>query len=320
VLLGRHCYSNSKRVLRFAITPKEVAVPKILQRNFDSIAILLDAYNVPVGTAFLVEFRETVFEKFVYLVTCAHCVPKQVSVRLNDESEFKVSPEEWVHAPGNVDLVAVDVTGQLSKEFFDQEFIPEGAIPHYDPDKSGVLRQYWVGDEIYILGLHVNEQNTGNNDPRARFGYLSGWNVRAQQGNGHEGNVLIGDVRSRSGFSGSPVFAFRPHESDPTASKQHLIGIHSDQFPERIQVTGTADTFMANISSGMTIMVPSWKLRSFLQGPTFVAQREARHTFPNGYQRPSSLEATAQDPVDAPLGFVDSLRAIWRRLVPLRLA
>ncbi|MBX4949594.1 trypsin-like peptidase domain-containing protein [Rhizobium binae] len=292
-------------------------MPKILKRNFDSIAILLNAYNVPVGTAFLVEFRGTVFEKFVYLVTCAHCVQNAVTVRLNDKSTFKVPPEEWVHAPGNVDLVAVDVTGHLSKELFDQEFIPEGAIPYYDPDKPGDLRQYWVGDEIYILGLHVNEGNTGNNDPRARFGYLSGWNVKATQGNGHEGNVLIGDVRSRSGFSGSPVFAFRPHESDPTASKQHLIGIHSGQFPERIEVTGTAEKFMANISSGMTIMVPSWKLRSFLQEPTFVAQREARQIFPNGYQRQSSLEANFQD-LDVPLGFFDSLRTIWRRLVPLR--
>jgi hypothetical protein len=145
-------------------------------------------------------------------------------------------------------------------------------VPHYlfanPPDAIG-SEQIAVGEDVFMIGLFLDHGGTMINIPSARFGNVSMLpNAKAtiKQPTGYLGESYVVDMHSRTGFSGSPVYAFRtigadltnrtsldfgsfivddgiskiqPGSYDAGSAKLsthvmfHLIGIHWGQFPER---------------------------------------------------------------------------------------
>src|SRR5262249_51938844 len=109
-----------------------------------------------------------------------------------------------------------------------------------------------LGDDVFMIGMFVDHDGDQVNVPSARFGNISVMplpfaNIR--QGTGLQTPSYVIDMHSRSGFSGSPVFMYRPPQQDlpeqlvPATHRNvnidtifRFLGIHFGQFPEEWEI------------------------------------------------------------------------------------
>jgi hypothetical protein len=154
------------------------------------------------------------------------------------------------------------------------------------------------GDEAFFIGRYADHGGTTENTPTVRFGLVSqvgGEHVPQERQSGLrlQESILV-EARSLSGYSGSPVFAYRgsrfgiikdteyarltviPQISLPL----YLLGINWGHHPWRESVrdkkTGspvTTGEYVAG-NSGMTMTVPAWKLLEVLMDPLLIESRE----------------------------------------------
>ncbi len=252
----------------------------IAKELVDSVAILFrpnpnSQVIEPVGTAFIVRFRENLDDQFnsFYLVSCQHCINLATLARLSTGDQIPVRREDWTVAPTGDDVAAIDITGQLIAPLDRFGFVELSSMVQDMPSNIN------VGSDLFMLGLFANEPDTGANVPRARFGNVSAMassGVPVSQGNGANRPSHLGDMRSRTGFSGSPVFAYETLSGyGSLVQRTHWLGIHSGQFPDRLNVLVGGKTYPADIPASMTIIVPAWVMIFIEQDAVFAAKREA---------------------------------------------
>ena len=252
-------------------------MPTIPDDLVKSVAILLSETGKPIGTAFVAEHRMVdgdFFDAF-YLVTCEHCVKGRVTARFSDGSSTVISPSNWRKPKTCDDVVAFEVTDLVAPARGAIGSINTGSIvkpgePHFG-----------IGTELYMLGLLVDEQDIGQNIPRARFGNLSAFaddRVPMEQGNGAKRPCHLGDMRSRTGFSGSPVIGYLeiPALDGHVGYRNRLFGVHSGQHAERIRVPSESGYTPLDIPSSMTRIVPAWEILSLIEKDEVFADNQAR--------------------------------------------
>lgn len=151
-----------------------------------------------------------------------------------------------------------------------------------------------VGDDVFMIGLLVDDKEISErNSPHVRFGHISRMPVLATSGEFQRLNGFRVDMRSRVGFSGSPVFIYRlPFTNMKDLENQEitkclaghlgLLGIHWGGFPEQEE----KDT------SSMTIVVPAWEIKKLLEREVFMNQRKEEESAmaPYPIQEESSAE------------------------------
>jgi hypothetical protein len=175
----------------------------------------------PLGTGFFVgiEAKGHWLLRHYYAITCYHVAVKVGAsiIRINTGdggSRFiEFEPHEWQFIPGGDDICAVDITDRIR-----------------DQDEYSVIHPSWVtwkdfiieeevdvGEDGFMLGLFADHPGKKQNLIAARFGNLSLLAQRdepIEQPNGHKRPSHIFDMRSRPGFSGSPVFIYRTPAGD----------------------------------------------------------------------------------------------------------
>lgn len=229
-------------------------MPQIPDDLVKSVAILLSNYGRPIGTAFVGEHRiiDGDFFHSFYLVTCEHCVGNPVTARFSDGSSTMISPSDWRRPNTGDDVVAFEVTDLVAPA--------KGAIGSIN---TGLIVKpgephFGIGTDLYMLGLLVDEQDIGQNIPRARFGNLSAFaddRVPMEQGNRAKRPCHLGDMRSRTGFSGSPVIGYLeiPGLDGHINYNNRLFGVHSGQHDERIRVVSEGGHTAVDIPSSMRV-------------------------------------------------------------------
>ncbi len=252
-------------------------MPRIPDEHLACVATLF-ARNpagamLPAATAFLLDFKDSFDSNYTtYLVTCVHC--KMASeVVFSTGERLLLDPLDWKQDPMGNDVMAMDITDLLPARIREHRFPHLGAQVQMHSRQLGYSD---VGDEIYMLGLHTAEASI---TPRARFGNISAWadlSELVRQGNDHNGACHIGDMRSRPGFSGSPVFTFRESDDFNVSPTPHLLGIHSAQFRDDIIVRTEDREFRAWAPSSMTIIVPVWTLDFIIDDPEWTVARDGR--------------------------------------------
>ena len=110
-----------------------------------------------------------------------------------------------------------------------------------------------LGDDVFMPGCFVDDQ--GSNVPAVCFGNISTDPVPIKQVNGEIVDSYCIDMRSRPGFSGSPVFVYR-------GSTMSLLGIHWGRFPETAA------------KGGMTCVLPAWSILEVLDMPELKKERD----------------------------------------------
>jgi hypothetical protein len=208
-----------------------VGMPKIPESVLQSIFYLYaneedaKAGENPGGTGFVVEIRSEreLSSPHYYGVTNWHVACDGYPViRLNtldgkvDILDF--NPDQWEFLPGKYDVAVIPLS--LDPEIHAVHSI-EQRLFVADPN------HYYVGDDVFMIGLFIDHGGVSTNVPSARFGNISMLpNEQAriiQEATGYDGISYVVDMHSRTWFSGSPVFAYRTFGSDLTAALGHVF-------------------------------------------------------------------------------------------------
>ena len=144
-----------------------------------------------------------------------------------------------------------------------------------------------VGDDVFMVGHFQDHGNIQKrNTPFARFGHISMIPLSmASVTRAHKRDIsYCVDMRTRAGFSGSPVFLYRTPGSSvksgvndgmvnlATPGFMWLLGIDWGSFKETWTIEGKK--LSAQGVSGMGVVTPAWNILSILERDVFVRQRE----------------------------------------------
>jgi hypothetical protein len=272
----------------------------------------------PCGTGAFIAKRSDKHENkaHLYALSNAHVAHKGGSnIRLNTKAGgFRyiiLKQEDWYKSPSGDDLAAVDVT-----EFVDWDTDWLAAYVETFFVTKEVMKNLGPGDEVFMVGMLTDRAGENENLPCARFGAI------AMLASETEPVKLSCDVyrpchivemRSRPGFSGSPVSVYQlPEElglmnplasysvygnrnSAPVDSRSfslRLFGIHCGQFQEPVRLRKSADHTSSDclaedqptegerlyIPSSMNIVAPAWCITELLSLEVFGSQRQMRDT------------------------------------------
>lgn len=243
------------------------------------------------GTGFFVTVPSQTHQdhQYLYAVTNWHVACRGSSViRFNTATGgtkfINLGPDEW-EFDSNVgaDIAAVSISESEIDDDTRQLIAPigVGAFAPEDGDDIG------VGEDVFMVGRFLDYDGGKTNVPSSRFGCISTMPVPVRQGLGKNVNSYCIDMRSRSGYSGSPVFVYRTpgtdiefmeetHLFDTGRGFLYFLGIHVSQFEEKLEYIDEAGVNRVGKGlSGMTTVAPASMIKDILMMDKFKYQREA---------------------------------------------
>lgn len=221
-----------------------------------------------------------------YLVTNAHVVENSIAARKSMFARINLSSggfdtveidhSSWKLGENGDDLAVCALNAP--DKIFKVAVVPEDMfVPEPLEQMAGRTDLVGLGDDVFMIGRYVDHQGKVRNLPTVRFGNIAQMPdepIRQPQ-RGHAQKSFLVEMRSFSGFSGSPVFLIeewgtpRPHI--------HLLGVDWGHLPLRGRLVNKqgeqrTDDF-PEIDSMMSGVIPAWLLRAILHDPQFVQQR-----------------------------------------------
>lgn len=245
----------------------------------------------------------------LYAVTNKHVIRKGFPViRLNTvdgtADVLELQADDWIEHPEGDDLAVAAIELPPIHEHayypvFDNQFI----------DRDSLTRTVGAGDDVFMVGRFVNHAGKQRNTPSLRFGSIAMLPFeKVKLADGHMQEAFLVEVRSISGYSGSPVFVYKPKKErirDPnerafdltssnwgrSRSRQEtitelvgipeLLGIDCGHIPKREKVVNGAGTphpqgWRVDTNTGMAVVIPAWRLYDLLNKPELVMQRKEK--------------------------------------------
>jgi hypothetical protein len=270
----------------------------------------------PLGTGFIVvrESKRREMEFHYYAVTNWHVAQKHgaTDIRLNTKDGktrfLEYDQLDWQFVRNGDDICAVDITDDLQETdqiavHNETGFLTQAVMDRF---KLG------LGEDVFMIGLFSDQHGGKRNKPAARFGNISllaDKDALIKQPNGIRRPSHLLDMRSRTGFSGSPVTVYRVPGNNlsnmpPTHEKLNVgfslpghttsenyftsfLGIHCGQFWDRVEVykkppdsESEGDLIREGdklyIQSGLTIVAPASAVSELLDLEVFEVARKKR--------------------------------------------
>ena len=252
----------------------------------------------PGATGFLVSRWDKGLLNHVYAVSNRHAIVPYSIIRVNTKVGgvrfIEFDPAEWVYSETD-DLAVVDVTDHLRADDM-VSCIKESSFASSRPSAMDAR----IGDQTIMLGLFADYQGGAANVPVGRFGNLAARPsqaapVRLSSTDRFVRPAFLNDMRSRTGFSGSPVWSWYsvyqdvaidsvnvpdPTEEPRRHSTLKLIGIHRGQFREAASPL-TEPSQEVEIASSTTVVIPAWEISKVLDLPILAEQRAVRDQRPD---------------------------------------
>lgn len=246
------------------------------------------------GTGFIVGVPSTTRRdvSHLYCVTNYHVAIRDGAsvIRVNNKdggvSIFEKDSADWEFLRNGGDVAAVPI--QLNSEIHQFRFIGTDGFLTESNYNAGFIG---VGEDVFMVGRFVDHDGVQTNKPAIRFGNISVSPSYIPDFSNSDRSVqyFCLDMHSRTGFSGSPVVAYRTVGSDLSEAgaagiKIHppiitLLGIHCGQFPEKLvleQKSGNKSNLTG--PSAMTCALPSWGILKLLACDKFSKMRAALDT------------------------------------------
>ena len=204
-----------------------------LNQTFERMVVFLYATDPdtgkrvgPHGTAVIVGLPaegEHWYLAHIYAVSCQHVAPRGSSiVRVNTKNGgsrcLDVHPDAWQWIKGHDDLAAADITDLLDHENDDYSVLPSSFLMWKE---FIVENEVGIGEDGFMLGLFADLPGKKRNLVAARFGnvsLLADDDTLIKENNNRPSHIF--DMRSRPGFSGSPVFVYRTPAGDLRAASE----------------------------------------------------------------------------------------------------
>ena len=244
------------------------------------------------GAAFIVgvQSKTDPSATHLYAITNHHVAVKSGCsvIRVNKKDggagTLDLDPSDWEFSAdkGDVCIASLPVRGGNYRF----NFVPNDLFLTEAEQNSGFIG---VGDDVFMVGRFIDHDGGQTNSPAVRFGNISiaPSYLPNISNSGKSVHYYCLDMHSRTGFSGSPVFAYRTPGADLNdavsqnlrmgAPVLRLLGIHCGQFPESMWLKGDNpddETSRPIVGySGMTFALPAWKIQELLELDKFVTQR-----------------------------------------------
>ncbi len=259
------------------------------------------------GSGFLIGMNaETSHGTHCYAVTNAHVIKSgNTVVRINlrhegSESEltdnFEFAPSDWVCHP-NHDLAICPFPPDFEPKRFDCSFIEPR---FFVTEKEWREKDIGPGDDVVYVGRFIGHAGRFENMPSVRFGNISmNPNEREPLEDGlPDGSIqqqvaFLVEARSRSGYSGSPVFFLHQHVVNNSRAvipmfDMRLLGVDFCHIPEAVAIANSQGVelhWKAKVHAGMMGVVPAWYLLDFLnEAPELIAQRKRDEAIYGAFQ------------------------------------
>jgi hypothetical protein len=290
----------------------------------------------PWGTGFIVGRRSTAHPslKHYYGVSNWHVTndlgASILRINTKDGHRFiELGPEDWQFMRNGDDLSICSLINE--EKLGDQvaHVTDEVFVDHEFIDKLEVN----FGEDAFMIGLYAEQHGGERNTPAARFGnlaLLADDKAPIEQPNGIMRPSHLVDMRSRSGFSGSPVSLYRIPENDlsmlgyPPRRPKHLplpgsglhqfskfialLGVHCGQYWDKVEVTKKPPSKHNRlgdpihegdnlyIQGAMNIVVPAWRITELLNQEVFeVARKDRDERLADAAMRRARPESAVKD-------------------------
>jgi hypothetical protein len=142
------------------------------------------------------------------------------------------------------------------------------------------------GDKVFMIGRFISHDGKTKNLPSARFGNLSMNAAPIKHPAGYEQESIAVDMRSMSGYSGSPAFVYWEFGGAHLQGIRRtfvnsflgLLGIDWGHIPMKLPVLDChgeplKDKSYVKSHTSMSGVVPAWRLRELLYSTRFKEQR-----------------------------------------------
>lgn len=276
------------------------------------------------GSGFVVNYPSGVSDwRIRYVVTNQHTIDLGGHwVRLNRVGGthiVHIPPQDWTLAPEGDDFAIATLS------------LPPSVAPYeipLDGDLTGT-RQALVelgigpGDEAYMVGRFVAHGGRTTNNPIARFGNIAlmpNPDELVLDGRRREVEAYLVEMRSHSGFSGSPVFVLIPQFSfrgvigdtskEDNQTKFRLIGIDTGHMIDYLPIEERDDAGWERIErlraihlTDVSIIAPVWKVTDLLDRKDLAQERRRlgleleKHRGSERAVSDQSISATTSSPV-----------------------
>jgi hypothetical protein len=253
------------------------------------------------GTATIVVYHDNGWPQS-YLITARHVVrdcqyplsskgDTCVYVRVNrlgrSSLHTQITYEWWVPEDSEIDIAVAP---------FDWRFDSEtAAIPANDFGLPGTRFDkyaFGIGDDLYVVGLFLDDPGTGQNRPLLRTGTLA---AEADRSNPHA--VYLAELHSTGGLSGSPVWAVFGEARNPDGTpndqfQAFLVGVirghhriagtvdspTDSLWTERLtrardHLSPTVRRYYQELSRGIATVTPIWHAMPLLTSEAAVEHR-----------------------------------------------
>lgn len=253
------------------------------------------------GTGFFLGFQSELYPDELthyYAVSNWHNVCKhgasvmRVNTKTGSPDIFPYGPEEWhFHPEYDIAIIPFPFNPNLHhiSTIMTDAFMVERKVEKF---------RLSLGDDVFMIGRFIDHDGGPTNRPAARFGNISIMPSPIEQPNGKTKDSYCIDLRSRSGYSGSPVFVYRTPGFDLEPPKDPnftpvlfgtpnlfgFLGIHWGQFPEEWEIVDGPDAAEAKSLivegkyvkglSGMTCVLPAWSILEVLNMPKLKQLRD----------------------------------------------
>jgi len=251
------------------------------------------------GTGFFVGVQLEVNKPWqqIYAVTNRHCILKsglEVVLRINKADGtldyLSTRANDWKSHPDLHDVAVLAI--ELNHE---HEYNFVGSDLFFITPERLHQRNICPGDDVFMVGRLIGQDGKQNNLPTVRFGNISrmtGEPIEDEHGIGQDSFLV--EMRSFSGYSGSPVFLYinptlarPPHfmtpVNHPYNQPQHgpwLLGIDWCHIPnfkpvlEENRKTAIKPNRWVEVNSGIAGVVPAWHIQAVFELPELVMQRK----------------------------------------------
>jgi hypothetical protein len=236
------------------------------------------------GTGFLVGMPLEglpLHPNFIYVVTNHHVAVNARAVRINTQDGasdvIPMSLDEWIPHHKDDDLAIFPIG--LPPQRFRYTYMPFELL--LTSERLAELN-VGPGDDVYCMGRFVAHDGIHRNEPIVRFGTIAmmpGEPVRQKERAFDQESFLV-EMRSLSGFSGSPVMLYVSTESNRFETGDWEP---NDFVRNRPSITGLMGVDWGNLclrdkdktNTGIMGVVPVWKLTELLNQPEAVKMRRA---------------------------------------------
>lgn len=245
---------------------------------------------------------------WIYAVSNKHVVKAAPVIRVNTVSDgteaIDLAPTDWVWPDGADDFAVAPISAEQSYKYTTEplnRLVDEAAIAEHS---------FGVGDEVFSIGRFVDSGGRGRNLPIVRFGNVAAMPEIPVSDAGTIRPSYLVEMRSRTGYSGSPIFIYIPQllyewvdrpRTDELKERiwPWVLGIQWGQFPiHDIDENGNVVKLSEMVGSGMTAVVPAWRIKKFLlEDPRLIAGRKAAQEALDAHI--ASADATSAPPTDA---------------------